>query len=127
MSVGYRKAFLINTFLINILVENVHCQCIVTRQCRLGCHRIHAYVFLLKTYIHNSKFAISNALWDSGTIIATTIVGIFWFNEKMNIYEYVGIGLVIIGSIIIGFKTDDKPDLVESSLEKKEELIKNKK
>ena len=79
---------------------------------------------LIKTYDH-SNFAISNALWDSGTIIATTLVGIFWFKEKMNNWEYAGISLVIIGALIIGFKSDDKSDLVHHSLGKNK-LLENK-
>lgn len=62
---------------------------------------------LVKTYDY-SNFAISNAMWDSGTIIATTLVGYFWFNEHLNKYEYTGLGLVIAGAILIGLKSDDK-------------------
>ena len=36
----------------------------------------------------------------------------------MNNWEYAGISIVIIGALIIGFKSDDKSDLVHHSLGK---------
>lgn len=65
---------------------------------------------LLKTYDY-SHFAISNALWDSGTVIGTSLVGYFYFNEKFNNYEYLGLSFVVIGALIIGFKSDDVSSL----------------
>ena len=61
---------------------------------------------LLKTYDF-SAFAISNAFWDSGTIIGTSLVGYFVFNESFKKEELVGLGLVIAGAILLGIYSED--------------------
>ena len=81
---------------------------------------------LVKTYDY-SNFAISNAMWDSGTIIATTLVGYFWFNEHLNKYEYAGLGLVIAGAVLIGLKSDDKSSDKVKNLAPSKKRNKNKK
>ena len=62
---------------------------------------------LIKTYDY-SNFAISNSLWNAGSIISTTIVGYYYFKESLNKYELAGMGLVIAGGILIGVKSEDK-------------------
>ena len=61
---------------------------------------------LLKSYNY-SDFAITNALWDSGTVIGTGLVGYFYFGEKFKWQELVGLGLVVTGAIIIGAYSRD--------------------
>ena len=61
---------------------------------------------LIKTYDY-SQFAISNAFWDSGTIIATTLVGYFVFGETFVWQEFAGLSLVVIGAIILGIYSED--------------------
>ena len=61
---------------------------------------------LLKSYNY-SDFAITNALWDSGTIIGTGLIGYFYFGEKFKWQELTGLGLVVTGAIIIGVYSRD--------------------
>ena len=61
---------------------------------------------LLKTYDY-SQFAISNAFWDSGTIIATSLVGYFLFNESFIWQELLGLGLVVSGALLLGIYSED--------------------
>ena len=61
---------------------------------------------LLKSYNY-SDFAITNALWDSGTVIGTGLVGYFYFGEKFKWQELVGLGLVVTGAILIGAYSRD--------------------
>ena len=61
---------------------------------------------LIKTYDY-SQFAISNAFWDSGTIIGTTLVGYLVFSETFVWQELLGLGLVILGAILLGIFSED--------------------
>ena len=61
---------------------------------------------LIRTYSY-SQFAISNAFWDSGTIIATTLVGFFVFGETFLWQEILGLGLVITGAVLLGLYSKD--------------------
>ena len=71
----------------------------------LGFYVIVLYL-LLQAYKY-SEFAITNAFWDSGTIIGTALVGYFYFGEKFKWQELMGLGLVITGAIIIGVYSED--------------------
>ena len=62
---------------------------------------------LILTYDHHSKFAMSNALWNAGTNIATTVVGLYVFKESLSLGEYAGIGLITVGSIVLGYYSED--------------------
>ena len=61
---------------------------------------------LLQAYKY-SDFAITNAFWDSGTIIATALVGYFYFGERFKWQELMGLGFVVTGAIILGIYSDD--------------------
>lgn len=58
--------------------------------------------FLYKSYSY-TNFALTNALWDSGTIIAMALVGYFYYKDKFNTGEIVGMTLVITGAILLGY------------------------
>ena len=64
-------------------------------------------LYLLLTTYNYSQFAISNAFWDSGTIIGTSLVGYFAFGESFKIQELIGLGLVVAGAILIGIYSED--------------------
>jgi len=69
---------------------------------------IYAPILYLLTLTYDySNFAISNAFWDSGTIIGTSLVGYFLFDETFSTGEYVGLALVITGAILIGIYSED--------------------
>ena len=61
---------------------------------------------LIKTYDY-SQFAISNAFWDSGTVIGTTLVGWLVFGETFVWQELLGLGLLITGAILLGIYSED--------------------
>lgn len=61
---------------------------------------------LLKAYDY-SDFAITNAFWDSGTIVGTALVGYFYFGEKFKWQELMGLGLVIAGAVLLGAYSED--------------------
>ena len=61
---------------------------------------------LVKTYDY-SQFAISNAFWDSGTVIGTTLLGYFVFSETFVWQELLGLSLVILGAVLLGIYSED--------------------
>ena len=61
---------------------------------------------LVKTYDY-SQFAISNAFWDSGTIIGTSLLGYFIFSETFIWQELMGLGFVVLGAILLGIYSED--------------------
>ena len=61
---------------------------------------------LVLTYSY-SQFAISNAFWDSGTVIFTSLVGYLAFGETFIWQELVGLGLVVLGAILLGIYSED--------------------
>ena len=64
-------------------------------------------VLVLLVYSYNfASFAIANALWDSGTIIAMGLIGRFYFGEPFTTGELIGLSLVVAGALTIGFTSD---------------------
>lgn len=49
-----------------------------------------------------TNFAIANAIWSSLTIILTTAITIFYFKDKLNTMELLGISFVILGILLLG-------------------------
>ncbi len=49
-----------------------------------------------------TNFAIANAIWSSLTIILTTTITIFYFKDKLNTMELLGISFVILGILLLG-------------------------
>ena len=64
-------------------------------------------LLLVKAYDYTG-FAMANALWDSGTIISMAVIGYFYFKEKFNTGELIGLGLVVTGAILLGVYSQDK-------------------
>jgi multidrug transporter EmrE-like cation transporter len=68
-------------------------------------------VLVLLVYSYNfASFAIANALWDSGTIIAMATLGWAYFGEKPARGEIIGMGLVIAGALTIGITSNGGKD-----------------
>lgn len=64
-------------------------------------------VLVLLVYSYNfASFAIANALWDSGTIIAMALIGWLYFGEPLKNGEIIGVSLVVAGALVIGFTSD---------------------
>ena len=62
-----------------------------------------AYI-LYRILIHG-KLAITNALWNATTVILVTLVGVFYFKEELNKYEYIGIFFAILAVIFMEMDT----------------------
>lgn len=66
------------------------------------CYILILYV-LVKTYdIENVGFV--NALWSGLALITVALVGYFFFDEEFGYMEYIGIGLILAGTVILGFQ-----------------------
>lgn len=58
---------------------------------------------LVKTYdLENIGFV--NALWSGLTLIAVAFVGYMFFEETYNTIEYIALGLIFIGTMMLGFQ-----------------------
>ncbi len=65
------------------------------------------YIFILyilvKTYdLENIGFI--NALWSGLALVTIALVGYFFFEEEFNYMEYIGIGLILSGTVLLGFQ-----------------------
>ena len=70
------------------------------------CYIVIVYA-LVKTYNYEN-IGIVNALWSGIALVTVAIVGYFFFDESFNKWEYVGIGLILGGTLLIGFKQEPK-------------------
>jgi multidrug transporter EmrE-like cation transporter len=61
--------------------------------------------YLLRLTMNATGMAMTNALWSGFSIVATTIVGILLFKETLHYHDYLAIGLVATGVMIL--KTTD--------------------
>jgi multidrug transporter EmrE-like cation transporter len=61
--------------------------------------------FLTRIY-RESNFGISNILWNSGTGILGLAVTLFYYNETINFYEWIGVALTFAGFGVLGYNTD---------------------
>lgn len=60
-------------------------------------------VILYKILIHRD-LAVTNALWNVSTIILVSLISIFYFKEKIDIYGKIGILFAILSIIFIEHK-----------------------
>lgn len=65
-------------------------------------------IYLLYKAYDYANFAIANAIWSALSIIGITLVGVFYFKESISNMELVGIGLIILGTIITGIYETEK-------------------
>ena len=72
----------------------------------LACLLYVGVIFLLVKAYDFASFAIANALWDSGTILAMALLGWLYFGEVPSRGEIVGMSLVVAGALTIGFTSD---------------------
>jgi len=58
---------------------------------------------LVKTYdLENIGFI--NALWSGITLLVVAAIGIFYFNETFSTQDYVAIGLIFTGTMLLGIQ-----------------------
>lgn len=58
---------------------------------------------LTKTYKYEN-IGFVNALWSGLALVSVAMVGYFFFDERFNTQEYVAIGLILTGTILLGIQ-----------------------
>ena len=57
--------------------------------------------YILYEILKTGNVAITNALWNATTVILVSLMGIFYFEEKFTIYQYIGLAFAILAIIFI--------------------------
>jgi len=57
--------------------------------------------FIFYKILQNKSITGANAVWNIGSIIIVTIVGIVFFKTKLDKYQYLGLLLAIISVLLI--------------------------
>jgi len=66
------------------------------------CYLLIVYT-LTKTYNYEN-IGFVNALWSGLALVVVAMIGYFFFDERFNNQEYVGIGLILAGTILLGIQ-----------------------
>lgn len=64
-----------------------------------------AYAIILVLFVHSIRtmgLAWSNSAWDGWSNIATNLVAVYGLNERPTNIEYVGMGFISFGLILLG-------------------------
>jgi multidrug transporter EmrE-like cation transporter len=57
--------------------------------------------YLLRQTFNGTGMAMTNALWSGLSVMATTIVGVMLFKEIVHVHDYLAIGLIASGVMIL--------------------------
>lgn len=57
--------------------------------------------YFLCLTLKEKGFAATNALWSAMSVIATTSVGVLLFKEVLHLHDYIAIGLIAGGVVIL--------------------------
>ena len=57
--------------------------------------------YTLYQILKTSNIAITNALWNATTVILVTLMAIFYFEEKLTFYQYIGLGFAVLAIIFL--------------------------
>jgi multidrug transporter EmrE-like cation transporter len=57
--------------------------------------------YLLRQTFNASGMAMTNALWSGLSVMATTIVGVMLFKEIVHVHDYLAIGMIVGGVMIL--------------------------
>jgi len=57
--------------------------------------------YILYEILKDGNIAITNALWNATTVVLVTLMGVFYFDEKFTIYQYIGLVFAILAVIFI--------------------------
>ena len=57
--------------------------------------------YILYEILKDGNIAITNALWNATTVVLVTLMGIFYFDEKFTIFQYIGLAFAILAVIFI--------------------------
>ena len=59
-----------------------------------------SFAFLMKT-VSDSNLTIINAIWQIVGLIAVTLLGILFFKDKLNTYQWIGFGFAVISLVLL--------------------------
>jgi small multidrug resistance pump len=57
--------------------------------------------YLLRATMNSTGMAMTNALWSGASVVATTTVGILLFKEVLHMHDFLAIGLIVSGVMIL--------------------------
>jgi multidrug transporter EmrE-like cation transporter len=57
--------------------------------------------YLLRSTMSTTGMAMTNALWSGASVVATTAVGILLFKEVLHLHDFLAIGLIVGGVMIL--------------------------
>ena len=57
--------------------------------------------YLLRTTMSTTGMAMTNAIWSGVSVVATTTVGILLFKEVLHTHDFLAIGLIVAGVMIL--------------------------
>lgn len=57
--------------------------------------------YLLSLAVRKIPLGVSYALWEGIGIVLITVISVIWFEEYLNIYKIVGLGLLVAGIFLI--------------------------
>jgi len=57
--------------------------------------------YLLSLAVRKIPLGVSYALWEGIGIVLITAISVMWFNEHLNVYKIIGLGLLIAGIFLI--------------------------
>jgi multidrug transporter EmrE-like cation transporter len=49
--------------------------------------------------------AMTNALWSGLSVVATTLVGVMMFKERLHVHDYIAVAMIGGGVMILKFTT----------------------
>lgn len=64
-----------------------------------------AYIYR-QTIISIGNLSIANIIWQVATILLVTLLSVCVFKETLTLNQWLGIGLVIIGIVLITYETE---------------------
>lgn len=67
-----------------------------------------SFVFLTLAF-KSLPVGIANAIWAGASTVLVAILGIYLFKEQLSVWQWVSLGLVILG--LIGLNWESKPEL----------------
>jgi len=57
--------------------------------------------YMLRLTFNGTGMAMTNALWSGLSVVATTVVGILLFKESLHAHDFLAIGLIAAGVMIL--------------------------
>ena len=65
-------------------------------------------VFLLTKSYDYENIGFVNAIWSGSALVTVALVGRLFFSESFNKYEYIALGLILTGTVMLGFQGNGK-------------------